>query len=100
MVHLATASIAFVAVAVGEVLLSLRFREDPRLAPFRTPALVLAILAVVALLALFLVLGRPHLAEEAFGLAERLFLALALAWMLLVSVYLLRSETAPIPSSS
>lgn len=92
MIHLASAALAFVTAAVGEVLLSLRFRDEPRLASFRTPALLLSVLAVLALLVLFYVEQRPRLSAEAFGLVERVFLGLVLLWMLIVALYLLRSD--------
>jgi hypothetical protein len=91
-VHLATAAIAFLAGAVGELLLSLRFRDEPRLAGVATPALAVSGLSVVALLALLVVQARPVLFAAAFGLAERVFLGLVLLWMLLVAVHLLRTE--------
>lgn len=92
MIHLATAGIAFLAVAVGEVLLSIRFRGDPRLDSRRTLVLLVSVLAVLALLVLFYVLQRPRLFDEVFGLVERVFIGLALLWMVLVSLFLLRSD--------
>ncbi|MGA8542732.1 MAG: DUF998 domain-containing protein [Thermoplasmata archaeon] len=55
MVHLLTAGIAFVAAAVGELLLSLRFRDEPRLANVRTPALVVSLAGLLSLFALLYV---------------------------------------------
>jgi hypothetical protein len=97
-VHLVTAAVAFLCVAVGEVLLSVQFSDEPRLASLRVPALLVSGLAVVTLLALLYVQGRPRLAAEVFGLVERVFLALALLWILLVSVTLLRSQRRRIPA--
>jgi hypothetical protein len=94
MIHLATAAIAFLAAAVGMLLLSVRFSEDRRLASFRTPALGLSVGAVVALLVVFYVESRPRLFVESFGLFERVFIGAVLLWMLLVALYLLRSAAA------
>ena len=91
-IHDLTAVLVFVAAAVGEVLLSLRFSDDPRLARFGTPAMTVAVLAFLALLALFYANVHPRLAAEAFGLFERVFLGLVLLWMLLVAVYVLRQD--------
>jgi hypothetical protein len=92
MIHLATAALAFLAAAVGVLLLSVRFSGDPRLAPFRGPALLVSVGTVLALLALFYVQVRPRLFAEAFGLVERLFIGGVLLWMLVVALYLLRSS--------
>lgn len=92
MVHLATAAIAFLAAAVGELLLALHFRDEPRLAEFATPALVVSVLGVLALVAEFAVIARPRAASEVFGLVERIFIGFVLLWMLLVSLHLLRGD--------
>lgn len=90
MVHLATAALAFLLVVLGELWLSYDFRGEPRLASLRPLALAVAAVTALLLVVLAVVQARPHLASEAFGLAERLFLAGALLWILLVSVHLLR----------
>lgn len=90
-IHLATAALAFLAAAVGEFLLSLRFRDEPRLAARGTPALAISGLSVIVLLALLYVQSRPRLFDEAIGLVERVCLGLGLLWMLLVAVHLLRA---------
>jgi len=98
MIHLVTAALAFVAAAVGEVILSIRSGEEPRLAGIRTPALLLSVLAVLALLVLLYLQQRPRLLDEAFGLVERVFLGLVLLWIAFVSVALLRSGRTRSPS--
>ncbi len=97
-IHLATAALAFFTASVGEVLLSHRFSEEPGLAAFRAPALLVSVLSVITLLVLFYLLPHPRLWMEGFGLVERVFIGLALLWMLLVALYLLRRDrrtTAP-----
>lgn len=86
-VHLLVALIAFVSVAAAEVLLSLRFAADPRLRSLQVPAALLAAITVLALLA---DLVAPVLLPNAnvFGLCERVFLGLALLWMLVVALRL------------
>jgi hypothetical protein len=98
-VHLLTATIAFVAAAVGEVLLSLRFAGDPRTSPFRTSAIAVSVAGAGALVALLAVEGRPRIADQTFGLFERLFLGLVLLWMLAVAWYLLRHPRSESPTS-
>jgi hypothetical membrane protein len=92
MVHDVMAVLVFVTAAFGEVLLSVRFAGDPRLARFRTPAIVVSGMALLALLAFFYVAVHPRLMADVFGLVERVFLGLVLLWMLLVALYLLRRE--------
>jgi hypothetical membrane protein len=82
-VHLLTALVAFVCVGLGEILLSNRFGSNPRLAPIRTPALALSVLVLISAFADFL--GPPRIG----GLLERIFLGLALSWMLFVAIYYL-----------
>jgi hypothetical protein len=94
-VHLVTALVAFLAGAVGILLLSVHFTEEPRLAAFRTPALLLSILGFIALLAMFLGDGRPRIGDEVGGLLERIFLGLVLLWMALVSLHMLRARSRP-----
>lgn len=92
LVHLATAALAFLAAAVGEVLLSLRFRGEPRLDGFRSPALLVSASGVLALVALLYVEQKARLFTEAFGLFERIFIGLVLLWMFLIAAYLLGSD--------
>ena len=86
LIHLFVAFIAFVSVAIGEFLLSLRFSVDERWQSIRTPALTIAILALIALLLLFV--GPSLGLKNIGGLLERLFLGLALLWILLVALRL------------
>ena|SRR5690348_7445284 len=91
-IHLLVALVAFCAVALGELLVSLRIGADARWISIRPYLLACSIATLVALLA-ELVGVR---ASEAFGiggLVERVFLGLALLWMLLVAVRLVRLES-------
>jgi hypothetical membrane protein len=86
-IHLLVALVAFCAVALGALLVSLRIGADARWTSLRPYLLACSIATLVALLA-ELVGVR---ASEAFGiggLIERIFLGLALLWMLLVAVRL------------
>ncbi|MGD0249540.1 MAG: DUF998 domain-containing protein [Thermoplasmata archaeon] len=96
--HLLVAFIAFLAAVVGEVLLSRRFSEEPRLRPIAGPSQLISVLAAVSVVLLFVGTGVPYLLRHAFGLLERIFLGFVLAWILVVSLYLLgsvRSYGAP-----
>ncbi len=92
-IHLLLAFVGFICVAVAAILLALRFRELPALAPGSTALLTLGVLAVLALL----LLGGTHLHPRALGgLWERLFLALELAWILVASLCLRRASPASV----
>jgi len=88
--HLLVAFLAFVAAAVGEVMLSRHFAEEPRLRPIADLAGILSALGGLALLLLFGGVVVPYLVHHAFGLLERVFLGFVLLWMLVVSLHLLR----------
>lgn len=97
--HLLVAFLAFLAAAAGELLLSRHFPEEPRLRPIAGGAQLLAALGAVSVVLLFVGAGVPFLLHHAFGLLERIFLGFVLAWILVVSVYLLGSEdpASPVP---
>jgi hypothetical membrane protein len=88
-IHLLVALVAFCAVAVGELLVSLRIGADTRWTSLRPYLLVCSIATLVALLA-ELVGVRVSEAFGIGGLVERLFLGLVLLWMLLVAIRLVR----------
>lgn len=85
-IHLIVATLIFIAVAVGEIILSVQSRHD-----WRGVSGVLLGVAIAAAVALAL-LTLKRLQVD-FGLVERLFIGLALAWMLIVGVRLLRPTT-------
>jgi hypothetical membrane protein len=100
-VHLVTAFLAFFVVAVGELGVSYSLPDGPPWRSFRPYARTLAVLTAVALVVLFVGTGIPRVDHHLFGLLERVFIGLALLWMLVVSVELLRSEHRELePSSS
>jgi hypothetical membrane protein len=89
-VHLITAALAFLCVAVGVLGVSYAMPEQPPWSTIRPYARALAVLTAVALLVLFLATGLPRVERAAYGLVERVFLGFALLWMLFVAVQLLR----------
>ncbi len=88
-IHLLVALLAFCAVALGELLVSLRIGSDARWSGLRPYLLACAIATLVALLA-ELVGVRASTALGVGGLIERIFLGLALLWMLLVALNLVQ----------
>jgi hypothetical membrane protein len=101
--HLAVAFLAFVAAAVGELLLSRHFSEEPRLRGIAESARVLSGLGVLALILMFVGVAVPYLAHHASGLLERVFLGFVLLWMLVVALYLRtagRSTASPFGTGS
>ena len=84
------ALVAFCAVTAGELLISARIGADARWTRLRPYLLICSFATLVALLAQ--VLGvRASAALGVGGLVERVFLGLALLWMLLVAINLLRA---------
>ncbi len=86
LIHLLVAFIAFVCVAIGELLPSLRFAADKRWQAVRNPTVTIAFVALIALFLLFLSMFAGL--NGIGGLLERLFLGLALIWILVVAVRL------------
>jgi hypothetical membrane protein len=92
-VHLVVATLAFLGAALGTLSLSRAFGRNPALKALRY-AMPLAVLAVVFFFVLY---GGPvvvpHASAKVGGLVERVFIGLVLAWMLAVSVTMLRRST-------
>ncbi|HLJ34724.1 MAG TPA: DUF998 domain-containing protein [Ktedonobacteraceae bacterium] len=86
LIHLLVAFIAFVSVAVGELLLSLRFAADERWQTVRNPTVTIAFVTLIALFLLFF--GTFAGLNGIGGLLERVFLGLALLWILVVALHL------------
>lgn len=89
-IHLVVALVAFCAVTAGELLVSAHIGSDARWTRLRPYLLICSFATLVVLLAQ--VLGvRASAALGVGGLVERVFLGLALLWMLLVAINLLRA---------
>src|SRR5579863_11876 len=86
LIHLLVAFIAFVCVAIGELLLSLRFAADERWQAVRNLTVTIAFATLIALFLLFF--GTIAGLNGIGGLLERVFLGLALLWLLVVAVHL------------
>lgn len=91
-IHLLVAVIAFLCVAVGEIILSWQFAADARWRSLARPARILAVLTLIACLLTLGDAAIPGL-KHIPGFTERLFLGLALLWMLVVA-FRLRSLPA------
>jgi len=90
-VHLVLALVAFLGVLFGTFATARALKTDLRFAPLRRPLLALSWGAVVAIL----LLGHSHLrAHSLGGLFEKIFLALELAWLLLVAAWIVRLDAA------
>ena len=86
-IHLLVAVIAFLCAAVGAIIISRRFAADAAWRSFSRPALILAVLTAIACLRTLAGVAVPGL-KHVPGLTERLFLGLALLWMLVVALRL------------
>jgi hypothetical protein len=76
LIHLVVAVNAFIAGAVGELLISLRLGADPRLHGVAQLATVIAIGACT-----MLIVGLLTARADVFGLTERIFIGVILLWM-------------------
>jgi hypothetical membrane protein len=85
-IHLLIAIVAFIGIALAAHTLSRCLLEEDRVAPFWGAIPVVATCTWVALVVLVLSAKVPKIG----GLTERLFLACALLWLLLVALQLLR----------
>jgi MFS family permease len=90
--HLLIALIAFLAAAVGVVLLSRHFPEEDRLRAFAGPAYVVGVLTLLFFVIFLVATPVPYVANHAYGLLERIFIGFVLLWMLVVSLCLLQSD--------
>jgi hypothetical membrane protein len=89
-VHLVTAFLAFLFVAVGELAVSYSMPAQLPWHSIGASARAIAVLTAIALLVLFVGTGIHRVERDFFGLLERVFIGLALLWMLVVSFLLLR----------
>ncbi|GLQ94819.1 DUF998 domain-containing protein [Dyella acidisoli] len=85
LIHGLAAQSTFLTLSFGMLLLSSRWRRDPRLGVSRYPGLLLAWLATVALWLQVLMRNLPH------GLMQKLLIVLILLWLSWAARQLLRS---------
>lgn len=96
-VHLQLALVAFLAVAVGTVMVSLRLRREPGLGASAGVLLALALAAIIPLLLLGHTGFRPRSLD---GLYERAFLLLEWLWFLVLLLRALgTARSAPEPAA-
>lgn len=86
-IHEGVGVAAFVLVTVAMFVFAWRFRRDPSWRSFALPTLMWAIVTAAAFLAF------PLLEEKAFGIAQRLFVATWLSWLVAVALRL-RAQTS------
>ena len=86
-VHLVVAALAFLAAAIGVLVVGFTVSRSSELAGGRPLAIILAVVAAMALLALRAA-GRHHVG----GLDERLFLGLVLLWIFVLSLRVRRAS--------
>ncbi len=89
-IHIVVAFLAFAGGSIGELLLSLHFREEARLRGWATGATAVSVLAIVMMLVYFTG-DKIHRVAPFSGLLERVFIGLVLLWMLVTAIQLLRS---------
>jgi hypothetical membrane protein len=83
-IHIWLAALAFLGIFVGAIMVTLRLGADRGWQKIRPVMLGLAVLAVLPAVLLGRAIGRP---QADFGLFERLFLGLELAWMAVVAAW-------------
>jgi len=92
-IHVVTGFLAFLFVTVGVLGVSYSM---PDLFPWKSVrpyARAIALCTAIALVVMFVGTRFPPIEQNLYGLLERVFLGLALVWMLVVSVHLLRSNS-------
>jgi hypothetical protein len=84
-IHQTAGPLTFLTLTLGMILLSWRFRQDAKWLPLYRTALVLSLVMLVAFLATFIgfVTGAGFM-----GLTQRIALATAVTWMLLIAIRL------------
>ena len=93
-IHLAVAFLAFLGGTLGALDLSLRFRSVPSRRGIATFALAIAAIGLISLVLLFgLPFITPQLASRIGGVTERLLIGSVLVWILMLSLYLGRTQT-------
>jgi hypothetical protein len=85
-IHLALASIAFICVVIGTILISSSLVSDPAWHSAGTVLLAISVAGAAAFLLLVAAAGDRHAPG---GLFERIFLGLELLWMALAAVYII-----------
>ncbi|HVC77731.1 MAG TPA: DUF998 domain-containing protein [Candidatus Micrarchaeaceae archaeon] len=81
-IHLLLAGIAFLAVAAGTVIVSVRFGADPAWRRARTSLLLTSLVAIPPGLVAIVTIRLQH---NDFGLYERIFLGLEILWILIAA---------------
>lgn len=81
-IHGVVATASFLLIPLVMLLFARQFRRDGRWRSFAVPTAVWAVLAVGALFSI------PILGEEAFGVSERLFIAVFVSWLMVTAVRL------------
>ena len=90
-VHVVTGFLAFLFVAIGILGVSYSMPTISVWGLVRPYARVLGLCTAIALVVMFVGTRFPLIEQNLYGLLERVFLGLALLWMLVVSIHLLRS---------
>jgi hypothetical protein len=84
-IHRTAGPLTFLTLSVGMILVSSRFRQEAKRFPFYRTALVLSLVMLVAFLATFFGFLTG---SGTMGLTQRVALATAVAWMLLIAIRL------------
>lgn len=93
-VHLALASIAFVCVAIGTILISVSLRSDPAWHFAGTVLLPVSLAGAAGFLLLGATFGHKHAPG---GLSERIFLGLELLWIALTAGFIAATQPPASP---
>ena len=90
-IHTLSFQVNVVSVFLSTIFLGLSYGGSPRWRPYRTPALVFAGLLAAAFVAQFLTLHRG----APYGITNRLFVAVLMAWLISNSLWLKAVMTRP-----
>jgi hypothetical membrane protein len=99
-IHVITAGIVFLSLAVGVLGISYAMPTEGPWTSIRPYAKVIAVLTAIALVVFFVGTRVPRVEHDLFGLLERVFLGFGLLWMLVVAIHLLRWESRGSPPAT
>jgi hypothetical membrane protein len=99
-IHVLTAGVVFLSLAVGELGVSYAMPTEGPWTSTRPYAKAIAVLTAIALVVFFVGTRVPWIAYHLYGLLERGFIGFGLLWMLVVAIHLLRGESRGSPEAT
>jgi hypothetical membrane protein len=99
-IHVITAGVVFLSLAVGVLGISYGMPTDGPWTSIRPYAKAIAVVTAIALVVFFVGTRVPWIEYHLYGLLERCLIGFGLLWMLLVAIHLLRWESRGTPHAT